>query len=97
MLRTLEREARVRHLLARPQAAFVTDADGGLMVQAVLRYESLQRDFDALCAHLRLPSTHLARINASPAISTPLALDDTLKQALQDVYAEDFSTFGYDV
>jgi hypothetical protein len=86
----------MRRLLLRPQVEFVTDADGSLLVGRVGRFETLQRDFDAVCGALGLPATPLARVNHSGEASAPAPYDRELIEAVQAAYARDFERFGYD-
>lgn len=47
----------------RPQVEFIMSEDGDWLVDFVGRFENLQRDFDAICRQLGLPSTPLPHVN----------------------------------
>jgi hypothetical protein len=84
------------HILYRPQAEFVTAADGTLDIDFVGRNETMQASYDAICARLGLPTTALDRVNSTaPRRSytefyTPRLVDLVARQ-----YADDLRLFDY--
>lgn len=98
-------QAAMRRVLANPQnqspvhfraqADFVTDEDGRVMVSHLLRAESLQSDFDALCDALSLPRVVLETRNASEHRDYREYYDPELVQAVADRYRIDVDLFGY--
>ncbi|MEN9527661.1 MAG: hypothetical protein RLY56_1612, partial [Pseudomonadota bacterium] len=79
----------------RAQADFVTDEDGRVMVSHLLRAESLQSDFDAICEALSLPRVVLETRNASEHRDYREYYDPELVQAVADRYRIDVDLFGY--
>lgn len=78
-----------------PQAHFVTDADGTLLVKHVARCETLQTHFDVICRTLGLPTATLPVVNTSDAPPYSACYDAELRDMVREVYAEDFRLFGY--
>lgn len=58
-----------RHVI--PQHDFLYDEEGRLLVDFVGRFESLQADFDAVCARIGIAPTPLPRVNRSLEHSRP--------------------------
>ena len=98
-------QAAMRRVLANPQnqspvhfraqADFVTDESGVVMVSHLLRAESLQSDFDALCKALSLPQLALETRNASEHRDYREYYDADLKQRVAERYRIDIDLFGY--
>lgn len=82
------------------QSYFLADAQGQLLVQRVLRFESLADDFDALARDLRLGDVRLERKKPtlSRADKRPWQsyYDDEAKALADQLYAQDFKLLGYD-
>jgi hypothetical protein len=87
--------AAFRHVL--PQADFVTDRDGAVLVDHILRFERLQEGFDAICGQLGLSPRPLPRRNAAHAGSEDYRAhyDDALAEEVGRRYARDVQLFGY--
>jgi hypothetical protein len=64
------------------------------MVDLVGRYETLQSDFDAVCARIGAGGAPLPAVNVTRK-PRDTELDDELVQMLQQAYARDFELFGY--
>jgi len=79
------------------QFRMVADAGGKMLVEHILRYESLADDFNRLCATLNLPAEPLERHNASKreAFETYYREGQARDLVLQ-LFAKDFEAFGYD-
>lgn len=82
------------------QTDFVFGADGQLLVNSILRFETLEADFAALCSRLELPvlsklGTHNRSLE-NPQRAEALA-DQRARKLVADIYATDFAAFGYQV
>jgi hypothetical protein len=81
------------------QAHFLIDGQGRLLVNRLLRYETLEADFARLAAELGLGDLTLPRVNetrARPAHRPVASYYDAEAKALADrLYARDFALFGY--
>src|SRR5690606_18063771 len=81
------------------QAWFVTDADGGIMINRIMYLETLNDDFDRLVADLGLEGIRLQHLNASRMRPKDRAVTDyydaTTTEMVRSFYAEDFRLFGY--
>jgi hypothetical protein len=98
-------QAAMRRVLANPQnqspvhfraqADFVTDENGRVMVSHLLRAESLQADFDALCQALSLPQVALETRNASEHRDYREYYDEDLVRRVAERYRVDIDLFGY--
>ena len=67
-----------RHII--PQYDFLHDEAGKLLVDFVGRYESLQADFDTVCARVGIPPTPLPQVNRSLEGTWPDSLRELRKQ-----------------
>lgn len=63
----------------------------------LIRYETLQEDFDAVCENLDLPRRTLPRLNASTRGPVRDYYDDETIDLVRTRFAEDVALFGYDV
>ena len=82
------------------QAHFLTDTQGRVAVQRLLRHETIAADFGRLVADLGLPELTLpqrnvtrARVDARPFQSY---YDTTTEALVRRLYARDFALFGFD-
>jgi chondroitin 4-sulfotransferase 11 len=66
-----------------------------LVVPNILRCETLDHDFAGLCAKLGTPPIGLPRINASGHGNYRDYYDDTTREQVAQVYAEDIRLFDY--
>jgi hypothetical protein len=78
----------------RPQADFVTDETGSLIVSKICRVERLQQDFDEVCDALCLPRCTLEVRNASSHRPYTDLYDDELRETVAARYREDIERFG---
>jgi hypothetical protein len=88
------------HLL--PQYHYVYDTRGNQVVTHVLKYESLQNDFDLLMKRYHLPITLPAHLinGGSTNGQERLSRTDLSKQVIQAIHdfcRLDFERFGYDM
>jgi hypothetical protein len=102
-VRGMNFEAFLEYLLRRrsfhndTQFRMVSDATGKMLVDHILRYESLADDFLRLCETLGLPAQPLERHNASrrDAYETYYK-DGRAREMVLELFSEDFAAFGYD-
>lgn len=83
-----------RHL-TRPQHAILYDPNGHPAFDVLLRYESLQQDFDRLCERLGRPTQRLNRTNLGSHAPYREYFDDDTRELLARRYARDIELFGY--
>ena len=95
MKNALKRPQFCNRVLVASQHALLSDENGGLGLDFVGRYESLQVDFDAICDRLKLPQVPLAHRNSSEHDSYEQLLDNGLRDALWERYEQDFLSFNY--
>lgn len=84
-----------QRILARPQAEFVCDEHGGLLVDVIGRFETIQRDLDRIIDSLALHKQPLPQRNVSPYRFPLERLDDELVELIQTYYQVDFKLFNY--
>ena len=83
-----------RHVMQ--QRDFIYDEAGNLLVDFVGRFESLQQDFDQICARLGIAETALPHSNRSSGKrSYSDYYDEFLLKQVGQIYAKDIETFGY--
>lgn len=98
MKQALTRPQFRRRVLVASQTSLLTDeASNVVAMDFVGRYESLQRDYDHICSVLSLPTKPLSKTNSSEHKEYAELLDEELRQALATIYADDFTTFNYDL
>lgn len=81
-----------RHILFRPQHHFVTGSHGELLVDYLVRFESLHRGYEQVCARLSLAPWLLSHRNGSEGDCT---YDEELEALVRDTYRADFTLFNY--
>ena len=74
-----------RHII--PQHDFLYDEAGRLLVDFVGRYESLQADFDRVCARLGIPLAPLPRVNRSLDEARPNTLRKLRKRLRRAIWS----------
>jgi hypothetical protein len=72
-----------------PQYDFLYDDAGKLLVDFVGKYESLQADFDKVCARLGLPPTPLPRVNRSLDKARPNTLRELRKRVRRAIWSRE--------
>ena len=73
----------------------LTDRSGKLIVDRILRFESLHDDFAALSGELGLGGDPLPYFNVSPNSQQHTPTSDAVIELVQDTYRDDFGLFGY--
>jgi hypothetical protein len=76
-----------RHIM--PQHDFLHDESGRLLVDFVGRYETLQADFDRVCARLDLPPTPLPRVNRSLEDRRPMSFRELRKRLRRAIHSRE--------
>lgn len=83
------------------QAHFLVDGQGGLLVNRLLRFESLTQDFGTLAHDLGLGQISLARINPTKAKAGHRPYHDyydgETETMVRGLYERDFDLLGYDI
>jgi len=102
-VRDMSFEAFLEYLLRRrsfhddTQFRMVADTKGKVLVEHILRYESLADDFTRLCKTLDLPAQPLERHNASRRDAYQTYYQDgRAREMVLDLFGADFDAFGYD-
>lgn len=85
----------LQHILFRPQHEMLCDADGRLAMDHVGRVETMQADYDAICARIGIPSERLGHVNASSHRPYAEYYDEELRALVAGMYARDLELFGY--
>ena len=80
------------------QRARLVDSHGHLLCDPILRFETLDEDFAALCRKLNLECVpELPRRNASKHVDyREYYVERATRDKVVDLFAADFETFGYD-
>ncbi len=80
------------------QLSFVADGRGKLLVDRVLRFETLAADFAALCKTLGVEAGPLPVENASKRPRKASPYDEKgVRERVAQLYGADFEAFGYDL
>lgn len=79
------------------QSYFLCDPLGTVRVNHVLRFETLQEDFNTLARSLKLPSCELPRVNPAKSrrADHTTYYDDAAIELVRRIYIRDFQCFGY--
>jgi hypothetical protein len=79
------------------QRARLVDSHGQLLCDPILRFETLDADFAALCRKLDLDAPELPKRNASKHEDyREYYADRVTRDKVVDLFADDFEAFGYD-
>lgn len=84
-----------RRVLIRPQRAMLDDGGGGLGVDYVGRFETLDASMDEIRGRIGLPALTLEKANASERGHYAAYYDAELERMVADFYADDLRAFGY--
>ncbi|MCB1744135.1 MAG: sulfotransferase family 2 domain-containing protein, partial [Gammaproteobacteria bacterium] len=90
---TPESLRRCIHLL--PQADFVTDGEGRLLVDFVGRLETFGVDFQTIRERLGRPRAELLHLNRSERRDYREIYDEAMRERVAELYARDVDLFGY--
>lgn len=89
----LERQPTWRHGVA--QHEFVLDADGKMMIDQIIRLESLDAEFGAISQRLFGETITLPHVNTAREDRPADADDPALRQRVYKLYERDFDLFQY--
>jgi hypothetical protein len=93
-LRYLERKNR---LVRVDQTSWIADRHGNLILDEILRFETLAEQFNALVERLDLPGeVKLPRSNVNAPYDYRAVYDDEAKSIVRRLYFRDFERFGYE-
>jgi hypothetical protein len=87
-------DARGRHNLV-PQATFVTDNDGNIIVDEVIRFEELPSAFPRVAERIFGETIALPHVNKSKSPDVTEDFDADLRRIVQMRYERDFDLFKY--
>lgn len=79
----------------RPQLAWLRDARGGLPLDFIGRFETLQRDFATVCARLGRPAPPLPHARKGSGADYREHYDKSTRALVAAAYAEEIELFGY--
>lgn len=85
----------LQHILFRPQYEMLCDSDGRLAMDQIGRVETMQVDYDSICARIGIPSLPLEQVNASRHRPYAEYYDDELRDRVAAMYARDLELLGY--
>lgn len=85
----------LQHLLFRPQFEMLCDAEGRLAMDRIGHVETMQADYESICAQIGIPSQVLEQVNASQHRHFAEYYDDELRELVATMYARDLELFGY--
>lgn len=77
------------------QTSFITDQDGRILVDTILRFESLNVELAALCAKLGISEVNLPKLNSTFGTTTEDQFCTQSRELVNRIYARDFQNFGY--
>jgi hypothetical protein len=93
-LRYLERKNRFVRV---DQTSWISDRHGNLIIDEVLRFETLAEQFNALVERLGLPGeVKLPRTNVNAPYDYCAVYDDEAKSIVRRLFFRDFERFGYE-
>jgi len=95
MKAAMQREPFKQRVLIRPQSQQLCDAQGKLCIDMLGRYETLQQSLDQMLVRLNLPAVNLKVKNRSSHADYQHYFDASLRQQLEDFYAQDLALFNY--
>lgn len=84
-----------RHV-TRPQHAILYDDNGRLVVDYIIRFESLQRDFDQVCDIIGKPRRILAHDNRGTRTHYSDYFDENSRRIFPRHFGKDVELFQYD-
>lgn len=86
-----------RHL-TRPQVVILRDeTNGALIVHDLIRFESVQVDFDRICDRIGAPRRLLPHLNATVGASSYRKyFDQDTRRLTEEMFADDLAAFAYD-
>lgn len=88
----------IHYHLTQPQIVFLRDKTGQLVTDDLIRFESLQEDFDRICDKLGRPRSALPHIRRGRHRETGYRdyFDADTRRIAEELFRDDLETFGYD-
>ncbi len=86
----------LQHIIFRPQHLFLTDPDGSLLADRLGKVETMQSDYDGICAQIGVATSPLDHANRSRRGDYRDYYDQELIDGVAKIYARDLELFGYD-
>ncbi|WP_293704602.1 sulfotransferase family 2 domain-containing protein [Sphingopyxis sp. UBA6723] len=86
----------LQHVIFRPQHLFLTDMDGRLLADRLGKVETMQADYDGICAQIGIATSPLDHANRSRRGDYRDYYDQELIDGVAKIYARDLELFGYD-
>lgn len=86
----------LQHVIFRPQHLFLTDMDGRLLADRLGKVETMQADYDGICAQIGIATSPLDHANRSRRGDYRDYYDQELIDGVAQIYARDLELFGYD-
>ena len=83
-----------RHL-TRPQHTTLFDSNGRLIVDYLIRFESLQKDFDQVCQIIGKPQRKLPHVNKGNRKPYSDYFDEECRRLFMNQFGRDVDLFGY--
>lgn len=96
-LTSLPREGHDYRHLTRPQHTILFDENGCLIVDYLIRFESLQQDFDQVCDIIGKPRRTLPHYNQGNRTHYFDYFDEDSRRLFQRFFGRDIELFGYDI
>ena len=83
------------HIHLWPQSDFICNRRGQPIINYLGYFETIQQDFDLICAHLRVPHTKLKHTNASKRAGYKDVYSPAAIEKVAQLYQQDIRNFGY--
>lgn len=84
------------HVQWEPQTSFLVDDDGSLLVDYVVRFESLERDLSQVLARLKMTAAVPPHVNASDRGAYQAYYTAETRAEVEEMYSDDLDRFGYE-
>ncbi len=95
VLRDLPQDGHDYRHLTRPQVDILFDREGRPVADFLMRYESIQHDFDTVCDRLAKSHATLPRVNVGSRSDYRSYFDDECRTLFEQRFPRDIAAFGY--